>query len=351
MGTTPEMTILLSLLVVVITVYLLAVITDRFFVPSLDQISQRLSLPASVAGASLMAMGSSAPELAIALLSLFRDGGENSDLGVGTIVGSAVFNILIITGVSALVMPTEVSRKTVIRDAAFYVLCIGMLFWVFIDGRISIIEAGSFLLVYGLYLFVLARWKGGEEATPDGAPPDDEVEVRGALIWRVVPLVLRIFTGDPRRSYVRAFVVSILAVGAICWVLVDAAVELATAFSIPPVVIGLTVLAAGTSVPDMISSIVVARQGRGDMAIANAVGSNIFDILVGLGLPWLLTLTVLQRGITVGTDGLFSSVLILLVTVFLLVTLLFIGRGLSRAQGGLLVAVYVGYVFWIVLGD
>ena len=133
--------------------------------------------------------------------------------------------------------------------------------------------------------------------------------------------------------------------------LVDAAVALAEALVIPPVVIGLTILAAGTSVPDMISSIVVAKQGRGDMAIANAVGSNIFDIPIGLGVPWVLTLTVLRRAVTVGTEGLLASVLILLGTVLLLVLFLFTGRKLSRSEGGILIAVYVAYVLWTVLDD
>ena len=109
------MTVLISLLVVVACVYALSVITDGFFVESLDEIAHKLSLPPSVAGASLMAMGSSAPELAIALLALFKGSGEHSDLGIGTIVGSAVFNILVITGASALVRPAAV-RFRVDRD-------------------------------------------------------------------------------------------------------------------------------------------------------------------------------------------------------------------------------------------
>ena len=112
------MTTLLSLLVIAICIFLLAVVTDEFFITSLDQISKRLNLSHDVAGASLMAMGSSAPELAIALLALFNDGGEHSDLGVGTIVGSAVFNILVITGVSAIARPAAVTWRVIVRDVS-----------------------------------------------------------------------------------------------------------------------------------------------------------------------------------------------------------------------------------------
>ena len=85
--------VLISLIVILVSVLVLAVVTDRFFIPSLDEISRRLKLSDEVAGASLMAIGSSAPELAIALMALFTGGGQHSDVGIGTIVGSAVFNI------------------------------------------------------------------------------------------------------------------------------------------------------------------------------------------------------------------------------------------------------------------
>ena len=109
----------------------------------------------------------------------------------------------------------------------------------------------------------------------------------------------------------------------------------------------LTILAAGTSVPDMFASIMVARQGRGEMAISNAVGSNIFDILVGLGLPWLLALLFLGDRITIGTEGLWTSALVLLGTVVLLFVFLTTNRRLSRREGWILVGVYVAYVAWV----
>ena len=111
-------------------------------------------------------------------------------------------------------------------------------------------------------------------------------------------------------------------------------------------IVALTILAGGTSVPDLFASIVVSRQGRGEMAVANAVGSNIFDILVGLGLPWLLALVFLGERVQVGTADLWGSTLLLLGTVLLLFFFLTTGRRLSRAEGVTLVAVYIGYVAW-----
>lgn len=359
------LTILGSLLVIVLCVYALSVITDGFFVESLDEIAHRMKMPASVAGASLMAMGSSAPELAIALFSLFLGGGEHADMGAGTIVGSAVFNILVITGASALAMPAVVRFRVVLRDAVVYLATIGLLAWAFYDGAITVLEAGVFLVVYAAYLALLFFWKLdappvqaaeypeaesrdlGEPAPAELAAARAAAEVAPPFVFRMLPKVFGLIAGDPKESYLRAFVVSVVSVGALCFVLVEAAVAFATELQIPTVLVGLTILAGGTSVPDLISSVVVARQGRGEMAMANAVGSNIFDILIGLGLPWMIALVAMGRTVSVGTDDLMASVVVLLGTVLLLVFFLFTGRRLTRLEGGTLLVVYVAYVGWV----
>ena len=99
--------------------------------------------------------------------------------------------------------------------------------------------------------------------------------------------------------------------------------------------------------PDMISSIVVARQGRGDMAVANAVGSNVFDILIGLGLPWLIVILSGTRIINVGTEGLLNSTWLLLGSVAMLYVFMLTKRTLSRVEGVFLIGTYVAYVAWM----
>lgn len=351
-------TAVLNLAIIALAVYLLAIVTDNFFIESLDQIARRWRLPSNVAGASLMAMGSSAPELAIALLALFIAGGAHSDVGVGTIVGSAVFNILVITGASAIVRPARVTWQVVVRDCVIYVASIGLLLIAFQDGQISVLEALTFLGVYGVYIFILFQW---ELFVPNNElEPVAEVEAQfeklrqdphwyyhlNTLVERVIGLPM----GDPRRSYIRAFLVSILFISAISWVLVESAVDFAEAVHIPPVIVALTILAGGTSVPDLISSIIVARQGRGEMAVSNAVGSNIFDILVGLSIPWLIVLFLRGGTITVGTENLWAATIVLLGTVILLFIFLSTEHLLSRKEGWSLLAVYAGYVLWTWLG-
>lgn len=343
------MSALLSAAVIALCVWLLAIITDRIFVVALDAIAARMNLPASVAGASLMAMGSSAPELLIALTALFRDGGEHSDLGIGTIVGSALFNILVITGVSAMVRPAVTRLKVVLRDGLMYLGSVGVLLWAFSDGTIGMFEASIFVGLYGVYLAILWLWPRDEDE-PIVEGDDDGAEGVPAPLQALVMTVLQALTGDPSKSYVRAFVVALAGIAGICWVLVDAALIFSTAVGIPPVVVALTILAAATSVPDLIASVIVARQGRGEMAVANAVGSNIFDVLIGLGVPWLVAIVALGETVVVGTDGLWWSTIALLSTAVLLMVFQITGRLLSRLEGIILVAVYVGFVIWTWVG-
>ncbi len=348
-------TIIVSLSVIALSVYLLSIVTDEFFIVSLDQIAIRLKLPHNVAGASLMAMGSSAPELAIALLALFTAGGAHSDLGIATIVGSAVFNILVITGISAIARPANVSWRVIVRDIVMYIIAVAILLVTISDGVVTIPETIVYLSTYIVYLFILYRW--------ESFAPGKEVDVveifeeeladertRSGIYYRITEAISRVIglaMGNAKQNYVRAFFVSIALISILSWFLVENAVAFAEAIHISPVIVALTILAAGTSVPDAFASLIVARQGRGEMAIANAVGSNIFDILIGLGLPWLLAILFLGDTIVIGTEGLWTSALVLLGTVVLLFVFLTTNRKLSRWEGWILIGAYVVYVLWV----
>ena len=348
---------IISLVIIILSVYLLSIITDKYFIVSLDEISKKLRLPNNVAGASLMAMGSSAPELAIAIFALFAAGGANSDVGIGTIVGSAIFNILVITGVSAVANPAHISWKVVTRDIVMYSLGVGLLLATIYDGQITLPEAILYLLLYAIYLLMLYKWDAYVNDPDVVGMVEESIEDEKCctgVYYRVTTVISKgigYLTGNARKSYLRAFFVSIAFVALISYALAESAVAFAEAIRVPAVVVALTVLAAGTSVPDMFASITVAKQGRGDMAIANAVGSNIFDIMVGLGLPWILAMAMGSGIVHVDTAGLLSSALLLFGTVILLFIFLLTKLKLSRWEGWALLAIYVAYVAYIWLGS
>ena len=345
---------LLSLAAILVSVFVLAVVTDKFFIPSLDEISRRLKLSDEVAGASLMAIGSSAPELAIALMALFTDGGAHSDVGIGTIVGSAVFNILVITGLSAVVAGgLHIHIFAVGRDIVYYLISILYLGLVFFDGHVSLVEAILGLVGYVVYMGLLIVWKylapdeDEEEADEQSAEPERQKVAGWHHLESLVETVLRRITGAPDKNFVWAFVVSIALIVALSYVLVESTIIFSAGVGIPPVIVALTLLAAGTSAPDLMASVDVAREGRGGMAVANAVGSNTFDLLVGLALPWTIALSILGlSGIDVGTGDLWVSIGILVATTLILAVFLTSERELSRREGVVLLMLYGVFVIF-----
>ncbi len=321
---------------------LLARIVDLFFISSLDKISKDLRLSNDAAGATLMAVGSSAPELFVALFAVLKPG-DHQVIGIGSIVGSAIFNLLVIVGASALIRKAELSRIPVIRDLVFYTLSVALLVAFIWDGKLEIWETGVFLAVYVVYVVAVVYWRkwfnykdnAGDEQEESECNPKGFIGLFDRVLCYIMP---------KSKNYYWIFFISIVLIAAISWALVELAVVVSHELQIPEAIIALTVLAIGTSVPDLFSSLIVARQGRGEMAVSNAIGSNIFDILVGLGLPFLIVMAISGDEIIAGGD-LKSSTFILSGSVLLLIILLVgLKWRIGRFAGIVLLAAYVFYV-------
>ena len=353
--------IIIWILILLLIFYLLAKICDEFFVESLDFIIERLKLSPDVAGATFMAIGSSAPELFTSIAALSKVNAES--VGAGTIVGSAIFNILMIVGASATVATAYLHWKPVIRDLLFYIMSIGILLFTFWDGIITLYEAWIFIGGYALYLFILAFWgkwikkpneiKGKDmlhetEATVEKI--EHKLESKGPLKYFAKGIdifFLKIFPDLKKNPqyYMLTFLIAILFIAGLSWIMVEVAVILAESLNISETIIALTILAGGTSIPDMISSVIVAKQGRGGMAISNAVGSNTFDILIGLGMPWLVFILWKKENVHVGTDNLLSSIWLLFATVVTLLFVLIIQKfKIGKYSGFFLIGLYVLYL-------
>lgn len=339
----------MSLASLLISFYLLAVIVEEFFVPSLDRISNRLKLPSDVAGATFMAVGSSAPELFVSLFALLRPG-SYANVGTGTIVGSAIFNILVIVGASAAYKAAKLNWQPVIRDLIFYCASIVVLLASFWDGTFVLLEAFSFVALYVVYIVIVMKWKSWFPYRDVDPIVVTEEEIDKHILARFSKLILSYIIPDPQRkpnAYVLTFSLSIAAIAALSYVLVESGVMLGEALHISPTIIALTVLAAGTSIPDLLSSIIVAKQGRGDMAVSNAVGSNVFDILFALGFPLLIVIATQGTPVTVDTANLVGSVILLFATVVSLLTLLIVRRWhIGRHAGLLLIGLYILYLVY-----
>lgn len=341
---------ILAIFGLIITFYLLAIICDEYFVESLDSISEKLKLNSEVAGATLMAMGSSAPELFTSLIAVFRPGGL-ADIGAGTIVGSAIFNILVIIGASAMVTSAKLTWQPVLRDLLFYCISIIAMIRMFWDGQIFFHEALILLTLYAVYIFAVLNWSKwfGYYVDDSIEVLEDNVKPKGLTqyITKGLDPILKFGHKSKHAAYI-TFTLSILFIALLSYFMVESAVIISHTLHIHPAIIALTVLAAGTSVPDLLSSLIVARQGRGDMAVSNAVGSNVFDILFGLGLPWtLLFIFTPATSIIVSSQNLLSSAFLLFATVIALFSLLIMRHWhIGRPAGLVLILLYAAYVIY-----
>ena len=335
------MTLIILSLVLLLSFYLIAKVCDDYFIESLDQIAHRFKMSHDIAGATLMAIGSSAPELCIAIIALIKPGNHEA-IGMGTIVGSAIFNILVIIGASAIVRNTILKWQPVLRDIMFYSIAILLLILVFRDGTIDILEASIFVVIYIIYLVALSQWNKFVKIKEDQKTLEKVEEIfkkkKNFILEKVFP---------SSKKYYLTFIISILIIAGLSWVLVESAIKMSAILGIPEAIVALTVLAIGTSVPDTISSVIVAKQGRGGMAISNAIGSNIFDILVGLGVPWLIFLAINGGTIPVSTENLYGSVVLLFATVFVIFFLFLLRKWrIGNKSGYFLIILYIAYLAW-----
>lgn len=356
------MTPIVAILVLLFTFYVMTEVVDKHFIKSLDNIADWMKLPPSVAGATLLALGTSAPEISTALIALFvTRGGEpgNPATGIGAIVGSAIFQMLVVIGFPAIIRASKLDWKPILRDGVSYAVAIILLLLFIADGKLTLYEGIGFVVGYLVYLLVMFLWAkySNEEMFEENEPDEELEEETNNPIIKLINFITFPFRWilslipDARKNpqwTIPVFLLSLTIIGIACYFMVIAAEALAGHYGIAPAIIALTILAGGSSVPEMISSAIVAKQGRGDMAIANAVGSNIFDILMSLGLPVLL-FTMMQGDIIIpeaDATNINSSVTLLFASLFVVIGLMAILKfKVGKAFGIFLISLYVAYVW------
>ena len=352
--------IILYILALLLSFVILAKVCDNYFVDSLDIIAKKWNMSSDAAGATLMAIGSSAPELFVALFSVILPGEGNEAIGVGNIVGSAIFNILVITGAVGVVKASKLAWRPIIRDLAFYAISVGLLIWVFYCGSFGYLETIVFLIFYVIYVIVVIKWKKMfppsklEIKINSHEQVEENIEHKKEEKWwqkigKPLDFILKIIFPSQKYFYL-VFLMSIAIIAGISWVLVEAAVGISDILHIPKAIVALTVLAVGTSVPDLISSVIVAKENRGGMAISNGIGSNIFDILVGLGFPFLLMIIISGKEVVAQAGDLMTSAFVLFGTVVLLLFAFILNKWkIDKKIGIFFILIYLAYVVWQII--
>jgi cation:H+ antiporter len=281
-----------------------------------------------VVGLTVVAFGTSAPELAVSVKSALSG---QASIAVGNVVGSNIFNVLFILGLSALIVPLVVVQQLVRLDVPLMTALSASVLIFSLDGNFGRLD--GLLLVAGLvfYVYFLIRQSRKETAA---------VEQEYAQEFGL--------EAHPATS--RAINVALVVGGLALLVLgsrwfVDGAVSLANSLGVSEVVIGLTVVAAGTSLPEVVTSLVAALRGERDIAVGNVVGSNIFNIMGVLGIAGIVA----PEGIEISPAIVGFDIPIMIAVAFACLPIFFTGGVISRWEGALLLGYYVAYTLYLVL--
>ena len=277
-----------------------------------------------VIGLTVVAFGTSAPEMAASLGASLAG---SADLALGNVVGSNVFNVLAILGMSALVAPLAVAVRLVRLDVPIVVAVSAGVTVLAVDGRIDRLDGLLLLAVIVVHTAWLVRAARRESRSIEdefaAALPTAATGTAGAAVAVLTGLVL-------------------LVVGA-RW-LVASAVAIATAVGVGERVVGLTLVAAGTSLPELATSVVAAARGQRDIAVGNVVGSNLFNLTAVLGLAAVGS----TGGIVVGSESLRADLPVMVLTAVVCVPVFFTGFEISRVEGAAFVVAFAAYLTWLI---
>ncbi|MCC6711803.1 MAG: calcium/sodium antiporter [Candidatus Dadabacteria bacterium] len=283
-------------------------------------------IPPLIIGLTVVAFGTSSPEAAVSFSASLNGQG---DIALGNVVGSNIFNVLFILGISAMIVPLFVSRQLIRLDVPIMIGSSVLLFVLALDGDIGSVDGLALLACIAAYLVFLIR-----QARRERSRPDDEFEKE---------------YGDGRKKSVVKDIVFIAAgLGLLIlgskW-LVEGAIYIATGLGVSELVIGLTVIAAGTSLPEVATSVIASIRGERDIAVGNVVGSNIFNILFILGFSGVLA----PGGIPIPESVLGFDMPVMLAVSVACLPIFFTGNLIARWEGAVFFLYYIAYVVYLIL--
>ena len=305
--------------ILLIVGFILLIKGADFFVDGSSAVAKRLKVPALVIGMTIVAMGTSLPETSVSVSASVL--GKN-DLAISNAVGSNIFNLMVVCGVCAVLCPMVIGKETLKKDLPFSIIVAGVLLAL---GTITgtVMRWGGIILL-ALFAFFLYMMISSAKKARDAGELTEEDEYKIMPVWKCLAFII----GGA----------AAIAVGG--KMVVDGASDIARAFGMSDNLIGMTIVALGTSLPELVTSIVAARKGEVDMALGNVVGSNVFNILFVLGIASTISPIAFTMQNTIDTAVLIAMSLLVLI-------LCLPKKKLLRWHGGLMLAVYAGYTTYI----
>ncbi len=279
-----------------------------------------------VVGLTVVAFGTSSPELAVSVQSAYEG---QAGLAVGNVVGSNIFNVLFILGLAAMITPLVVAQQLIRLDVPLMIGVSVLVLLMALDGNLGRME--GFVLFAGLlaYTFFLIR-QSRRESQAVKAEYDEAAPTASAVWWKDALLVV----GG----------LALLVLGS-TW-LVDAAVSIARQLGVSDLVIGLTIIAAGTSMPEVVTSIVASLRGQRDIAVGNVIGSNLFNLMGVLGLASIIA----PVGIEVSQAAIQFDIPVMIAVAVACLPIFFSGHLIARWEGALFFFFYIAYTSYLVMG-
>ena len=321
--------ILLVVLLLVVGFTLLIKGAD-FFVEGASSVAKQFRVPSIIIGLTVVAMGTSLPETAVSVTASIAN---NNTLAISNVTGSNIFNLMVVIGVCAVMTPVAVSRQTIVADIPFSAVCAVLLM---VLGLLGIGDASGmtlgrldgivFILLFAGYIFTLVRMtlaaqKRGEAVEVEGGS-DEEIKLLPtwkSILFIVCGAAAIAFGGD---------------------LTVDTASRIAIDLGMSQTLVGLTIVSIGTSLPELVTSIVAARKNEVDMALGNAVGSNVFNILMVLGIASVIS------PIAVITENI-VDIVVLLVFTFIVWIFSATKKRIGKIEGAAMIVLYAIYVVYI----
>lgn len=286
-----------------------------FFVDGASSIAAKLKVPSLIIGLTVVSIGTSLPEAAVSISASLSG---NNGISLGNVIGSNIFNLLMVVGVSSTILPIITDRDILKRDMPINIVITAILCAMLLDGTLSRLDAAILLLLLATYMFILIRSaiKNRAEA--------DETKVLSwtkSVIFTVLGAAAIIFGGD---------------------LVVDNATIIAKTLGMGETLVGLTIVAIGTSLPELVTSIIAAKKGDSGIAMGNVMGSNIFNILFILGVAGVIQ--------PMHADAaFFIDAGILICIAILMFVFAFTKRKISRVEGAISVLLYVAYTAYIIM--
>ena len=294
-------------------------------------IARKFGISEFVIGIVIIGIGTSLPELTVSLMSAIQGKG---DMAIGNVVGSNIFNTFMILGVTALISPIKFENNNIRKDVPYGVVAALLLFVMSLDklilgspvNQLSRVDGAILFLLFALYIYLSFKSSKNSISSVEQSTDNQEVNYKSTKLFKPILLVIVGLVG--------------LILGGRLFV--NGASAIAKFFGISDAFIGITILAGGTSLPELASCVVAARKGKGQMALGNIIGSNVSNIFLILGAGSLITPLQLSGIGYIDLGMVLFGAIALLITAFT-----FVKKSLDRFEGGLFVVIYIAYIVYL----